>query len=212
MELTLEKQKVKIIPALVCPGETISPIEPQTKHALKDCLTEQGLFWKKWHPKTADHLWNELVKKECSLGYLTKDGMPERTIVRFANLSIVDVWHNTGTQKLRLVEEEQLFAHGEVLTLNMFGVREKGIVGEPSLTTALRGVSEELAIPRGEIILQRVAGKPLFEEAPSKSYRGIITRKEITTFFYDMPAKHYRAGGYKEEQKDKTVVFHWRVI
>jgi len=184
----------------------IVPIEISTKEELRAVLEQAGidlLLWEKDSAKGLDDLFKEIEDKECSLMWRGNE------IVRMLRSIRSHVFFTTadGVQ-LELVEQYQLFTKDRRIRERFHpaavGEKMKGDTLEAELK---RAMYEELAVTIDDA--QATALETVDIESPSKSYPGIITKKEIAQYEVTLSPEQYNENGYVEKQDNKVTVFKW---
>lgn len=150
--------------------------------------------------KTLAHLLKELQEGECELR-LTEEGQVERVVFG----ACLDIYHDD----LHLVEEKQVFADGRVRVRDIYtSIGEKMRRGEDAYKAAERALDEELGIT--ETLPLRF--REQFKKAVpfSQSYPGTYTCYQMEVFELELPDRYFVAGGYVEEQQDKSTYWVWQ--
>jgi hypothetical protein len=159
--------------------------------------------WGKGQSKGIENLLDEVNNKDCILK--EENG----TIVRYINFVGVNVFFNEDGQKLKLVEDRQVFKDGRVRRRTMqSSVSEKMKIGEDPLESAIRGVGEELNIVISKSQLAKL--KEISYTEDSHSYPGIITKYNGYRYKLLLDKSQYVSTGYVEVQSDKSTFFMWK--
>jgi hypothetical protein len=176
-----------------------------TTESLRTFLESHNIPLERWGVGTAnsiEKLLQELNEGECSLR--VENGQ----IVRYGEGAGLIAYFYNGDHLLRLREKYQILKNRIPRTRPMIAsVAEKMRPGENPATAIYRAHSEELGIceviPVNYLYLKKTG--PLI----STSYPGFVTRSTIHFFNTYLAPKHFRPGGYIEEQPDKTNYYEW---
>ena len=120
----------------------------------------------------------------------------------------VDVYAEVDSQRLRLVEDRQVFTDGRVRRRSTpTAVSEKLHQDEDVSEAVPRALKEELGIASFEVVADSWRERVETEESPS--YPGLLS--EYTKLEVDViiSPSEYKEEGYQEEQRDKTTHFKW---
>ena len=175
-------------------------------HELRAFLDENDVSFKEWGTggaKTFDNLLSEIVSGEAILG------MKRGALCRSIEVSVLNVYHDDGTNLWLLYEENQVFADGRSRVRDLDkSIGEKKRQGETPLHTARRALAEELGIKETLSLIP----KPMTKRGPlpSLSFPGLLTFYRVHAFDVFLPPHLYRADGYIERQKDKISYFSWK--
>jgi hypothetical protein len=177
-----------------------------TIESLRTFLESHNIPLERWgvgKANSIEKLLKELNEGECSLrvanGQIIRHGEGAGLIIYFRN----------SDQLLRLREQCQILKHnGHRRTRPMIAsVAEKMRPGEKPEVAIYRAHTEELGIceviPVNYLYLKKTG--PLV----STSYPGFLSKSTIHFFNTYLEAKHFRPGGYVEEQPDKTNYYEW---
>lgn len=167
-------------------------------------------LWGRGEAKTATHLVDEVIKRECTLELING--------VLYRNIEVVSIAiYYYSKKSLHLQEKEQIFSDGRPRFRklpNNCSVSDKVEIGkETPLKAALRDIPEELQELR-ELNTTITADqlrfiKTIQREDDSVSYPGIKTRKTIHIFECVFTEEQFNPDGYTENQPDKTNHHHW---
>lgn len=169
---------------------------------LKSCDIPCDL-WGTGQSKTVRYLLKELEEKECYLE--EKDGLITRYI-EFVGIKVF--FRKDDGEVLKLKEDRQEFNDGRSRKRNMpSSVSEKMKAGEDPLSSAVRGVKEELGIDIDESQLQKYSD--LYYDGGSLSYPGLITKYKGHRYVCYLTPEQFEPNGYVEIQEDKKTFFTW---
>ncbi len=177
-----------------------------TIESLRTFLESHSIPLERWGVREAnsiEKLLKELNEGECSLR--VENGQ----IIRHGEGAGLIIYFRDSDQLLRLREQGQILKHnGHRRTRSIIAsVAEKMRPGENPAAAIYRAHAEELGIcekiPVNYLYLQRTGS------LVSKSYPGFVTRSTIHFFNTYLAPKHFRPGGYVEEQSDKTNYYEW---
>lgn len=161
--------------------------------------------WGRGTAKTLNHLIKEIAERETLL-----EELPPGELFRKIGINLIDVFHETHEkQKLRLVEDKQIFKDGRQRIRKLgASLSEKLKASEqPSLEAVQRALAEELGISSD---LQVASGEPSEETVESPSYPGLMTKTQIYHCSVWLTAEQYKPEGYVEHQSDKDTYFVWK--
>ena len=182
-------------------------LEINSKDELISLLEEFNIPLQKWGTegyKTINHLWNELLDKECVLS--EKDGKLIRD-VEFVGAKII---YKKDGVNYRLWEDRAVFNDGRIRIRQIpHSMAEKFKSGENPKDALIRGLEEELGI---EINNNQFVyyDKNRFEN--NGDYPGIHSFHNGYYYFIPLNDKQFNPKGYIEKQKDKTNYFVWRKV
>ncbi len=185
------------------------PIEISTKEELRAVLEQANIdlsLWEKDSAKGLEDLFKEIEDKECTLAWRGNE------IVRILRSIRSHVLFTTmDGVELELVEQYQLFTKDRRIRerFHPAAVGEKMKEDVPE-TELQRAIHEELAVTID--MAQAKALETVNEESPSKSYPGIITKKEIAQYEVTLSPEQYNEKGYVEKQDNKVTIFKWARI
>jgi hypothetical protein len=187
-----------------------TPISKIEKAELLHMLQQHHIpidSWGTGEAKTVDHLVNEINDGET---VLVEDKESGRLIRKFAFLSIVVLCH-TDRETYKLIEEKQVFSDGRTrVRVPDWSVGEKIKPGEENIEAITkRALYEELGIQDNFGIHE---GEHVEEEVDSKSYPGLVSRRNRFNVMVEIDPAQYRPEGYTEVQSDKTTYFTWRRV
>lgn len=172
---------------------------------LNSYLRARGIDTASWgtgESKTLGHLFEEVCSGESEL-VETKD----RKLLRLVRGVGINVFCQTRTGILKLLEEKQVFADGRIRIRNLStSIGEKLKPGESPEEGALRALKEELKIYT-EYSFSNFEERNW--EVKSTSFPGLRTKNNfyITNLF--LKNKDFHKKGYVERQEDKTSYYTW---
>jgi hypothetical protein len=156
--------------------------------------------------KSLDHLYMELLNKEC---FLSWDDFLERVVRTSFSAKI---YIETFDGKTRLIETRRDFENGEPLVQDQkYAVKETLRAGEKALNCAIRCLNEELHLYIGQGELTPLPG--LIEQSWNESsvYPGIITHNHSCGFKFRVPSVFDRQGPIIKDS-GTTISLEWRAV
>lgn len=182
-----------------------STSESRVQKLITELLKKHNISIEKWgkdEHKTIGHLIREIEDGEAGLveesGELFRDSMAIGLDVFY-----VDKCGN----RLVLKEEKQIFDDGRERRRSLStSLGEKIRAGEDKGAAARRALREELGInPKDEITF--IKTKKTLKE--SQSYPGLVTRRVLYLYEYQVDENDFRLQGYAEYEGGKTTYFVW---
>lgn len=185
------------------------PQHDPEKERLQQLLTQNHIDTSGWgagSAKTLEHLLKEVQEGESTL--IVEDGRLVRVLEALdikVRCTLPD-----GTTK-ELYEDRQEFTDGRIRRRDQLtgSLGEKIKSGEtPNSDSVRRALAEELGfeVDDGHINMDDIRS----EERETMSYPGLLTRYTFYAYGVDLPQDLYVAGGYSEQQPDKTTYFCWK--
>lgn len=179
----------------------MTELRPASSDELAAMLGRHGApldAYRRGAARRVEDLFAEIV---CGEAQLHVEG---DTVIRTAHGVMVDVVFGD----LILVEDHQQFTDGRVRRRSIgASLGEKTKPGEDLQQAAWRAIAEELGLAWRPAL---TFAEPTFKQAASESYPGTLTRYVRHHTCAQLPAEHFRPGGYVEVQADKRTVFCWR--
>lgn len=170
---------------------------------LKAGLAQHQIDPAHWNGAKVETLFDDLKKGECVLE--VKEGKLHRRV----NVVSVRCFHtNQNQERLKLVEEKQVFEDGKVRHRGYEFVSETMKPNETPHHAAVRALEEELQISDPELQFQAT---PEYDENKTKdstTYVGIPTHYIVYHFKTEIPARLFRET-YVEDENGTQTHFKW---
>lgn|GEM_PF-1070930 len=162
--------------------------------------------WGKGSTKTEEDLFTETISGESELS-VTKKGRLLRKVRRVQ----IRIFFRQKNGKLLFLIEKQVFHTGTVRERSKKrSASEKMLRGERPQDAALRCLKEELGITGIEPGMLKPLKTETSRRIASRSYPGLLEKKEGPRFKLMLPKKYFNKHGYIERQPRKTTYFSWR--
>lgn len=187
-------------------------------HHLQSYLSLHGVpihLWGQDDAKTVAHLYQEIKRQDSQL--IQEDGELIRKL-KFVEVDVQITMHN---QRLKLVEDRQVFNEGKPnqrlrrRPQYPSAVKEKIHFQEDPDQAVIRAIKEEIGRLWFEHDLDLLKPEKIQErqfKKESLSYPGLLTFYHGHYYHLELPKPLFDPGGYQEIQPDITTYFVWKEV
>lgn len=160
-------------------------------------------LWGTGESKTVENLLDEIKTGES---YIEDVGDYLIRYIEFIGVTIY--YKDVDGNNWILKEDRQEFKDGRSRRRNIgSSVSEKMLTGEDTITSAIRGIKEELNVTITKDQLERT--EDVFYDSDSLSYPGLRAKYKGHQFVCHFTHDQFDKRGYIEVQKDKSTFFKW---